>query len=321
MSWENKYMLKFKIQKSWLQIPSKYGTQTALLIICLVIGIIDPAFFSINNLTNLLVQSVIIAVIACGMTFVIISGGIDLSVGSIVAFSGIVLGTSLKAGLPLTVSILISLISASFCGLINGTLVTLGKVPPFIATLGMMGIARGVALVISGGRSISVLNESFLFISEGKLLGIPFPIIIMFIIFLFSFVVLKLTYWGQYVYAIGGNIQAAWLSGIPIRIYTTSVYVLSGLLSGVGCIILTARLNSAQATAGTFYQLDAIAATVIGGASLMGGRGTITGTLFGALIITVLKNGLSILNVPSYFQQIAIGSVIVIAVLIDRIKK
>lgn len=255
------------------------------------------------------------------MTFIIISGGIDLSVGSVVAFSGMVLGYMLESGVPIPFAILVCLIVGSLCGMLSGFLITNFKVPPFIATLGMMSVARGLALMVKGGRSISGFSPKFLFLSDGTLLGIPFPIFIMIIIYIFAFLISKYTYWGRYIYAIGGNERAAWLSGIPLKIYVTGVYGVCGLLAAIGSVILTARLNSAQPISGNFYELDAIAATVIGGASLSGGRGTIIGTLIGALILAVLKNGFSILNLSSYVQQVAIGSVIIIAVIIDKYKK
>jgi len=193
-------------------------------------------------------------------------------------------------------------------------------VPPFIATLGMMSVARGLALMVRGGRSISGFSATFLCIADGWFLSVPSPVIVMIAIYVLAIIVSKYTYWGHYVYAIGGNERAAWLSGIPLKIYITLVYGASGMLSALSSIILTSRLNSAQPIAGNSYELDAIAAAVIGGASLSGGRGTIVGTLIGALILTVLKNGFSILNIPSYTQQIAIGSVIVLAVIVDKVR-
>jgi ribose transport system permease protein len=302
-------------------IISNYGILTALILICLIIGIINPVFLSIDNLSNVLIQSSIIAIISVGMTFVIISGGIDLSVGSVVALSGMVIGYALNTGYSTPVSIMACLATGVSCGLVSGLLIAIFKVPPFIATLGMMSAARGLALMIEDGRSISSFNTDFLIISDGSFLGLASPIFIMFLIYLIAIIVAKYTYWGHYIYAIGGNERAAWLSGIPIGTYITGTYCACGLLSAASSIILTARLNSAQPIAGNSYELDAIAAVVIGGASLSGGRGTIIGTLLGALILGVLRNGLSILNISSYIQQLAIGSVIVAAVVIDKIKE
>lgn len=303
------------------KIILKYGILSALILMCIILGTINSVFLTTDNLLNVLIQSSIIAIIAVGMTFVIISGGIDLSVGSVVALSSMVTGYALASGYSTTVSIVTCLATGLFCGLVSGLLIAIFKVPPFIATLGMMSAARGLALMMQGGRSISGFNADFLSISNGSILSLPSPVVIMFLIYLIAFIISKYTYWGHYIYAIGGNERAAWLSGIPIKAYVTGTYMVCGLLSAGASVILTARLNSAQPVAGNSYELDAIAAAVIGGASLSGGRGTIVGTLLGALILSVLRNGLSILNIPSYVQQLAIGALIVAAVVIDRIKE
>ena len=303
------------------ELVFKYGILIVLVLICLVMGLLNPVFLSLNNISNVLVQTTSISIIAVGMSFVIISGGIDLSVGSVVAFSGMVLGHFLDSGASVALSITICLLVGFVCGISNGFLISAFKVPPFISTLGMMGIARGLALMVRGGRSISGFSDTFVNIANGSFLSIPIPIIVMFFVFALAIIISKYTYWGHYVYAIGGNEKASWLSGIPLKLYITFVYGFCGLLSAVASIILTARLNSAQPIAGNFYELDAIAAVIIGGASLSGGRGTIWGTLIGALILAVLKNGFSILNIPSYSQQIAIGSVIILAVVVDKIRE
>ncbi|MBN1618622.1 ABC transporter permease [Candidatus Dojkabacteria bacterium] len=295
--------------------------QLTLVLICITIGALQPVFLSLENISNILVQVAVISIISVGMTFVIISGGIDLSVGSVVAFSGMVLGYFLKSGHSIVLAIMLCMLVGFVCGVINGVIISAFKVPPFISTLGMMSVARGLALMVRGGRSISGFSDVFLCISNGTFLGIPWPIVIMFLIYLIAFVVSKYTYWGHYICAIGGNKRASWLSGIPIKIYIILIYGACGLLSAIASIILTARLNSAQPIAGNSYELDAIAAAVIGGASLSGGRGSICGTLVGALILAVLKNGLSILNIPSYTQQVAIGSMIVIAVVVDKVRE
>lgn len=302
-------------------ISFKYGIQLTLVLICLVIGLLNPIFLSVTNISNILVQATVISIIAVGMSFVIISGGIDLSVGSVVAFSGMVLGHFLASGTPVVISVTICLLAGFLCGITNGFLISAFKVPPFISTLGMMGVARGLALMVRGGRSISGFSDTFLNIANGSLLSIPYPIIVMFIIYALAIIVSKYTYWGHYVYAIGGNVRASWLAGIPLKVYITFIYGICGLSCAISSVILTARLNSAQPVAGSFYELDAIAAVIIGGASLSGGRGTIAGTLVGALILAVLKNGFSILNIPSYTQQIAVGFVIVLAVIIDKIRE
>lgn len=256
------------------------------------------------------------------MTFVIITAGIDLSIGSVLAFSGVVMASALHAGVPIPLSILVGFSVGYVSGTINGLLISYGKLPPFIATLGMMSIARGSALWYTNGRPISGFSDSFRFLATGDILFIPTSVWIMAIVYIIAHFVLTKTKLGRYTYAIGGNEKAAILSGINVNRYKNIIYGVSGLLGGLGAVILTARLNSAQPIAGVMYELDAIAATVIGGTSLMGGEGTIYGTLIGALIIGVLRNGLNLLGVPSFIQQIVIGAVIIGAILLDtQLKK
>lgn len=295
-----------------------FATLMGLILLCIVISALSPVFLSPNNLINVIMQSSINACIAIGITFVILTGGIDLSVGSILALSGVVMATSLKAGHPILLSMIIGLAIGVVSGLINGFLITKGKLPPFIATLGMMSIARGVALVYTNGRPVSGFSKEFRWFGTGDVFGIPSQIIITIVLYSIAFYILKYTRLGRYTYAIGGNEEATRLSGINVNRYKMVIYSISGLMSGVGAIILTARLNSAQPIAGIMYELDAIAATVIGGTSTVGGEGKIWGTLVGALIMGVLRNGLNILNVSSYLQQVIIGGVIVAAVLIDK---
>ncbi|MFQ5740025.1 MAG: ABC transporter permease [Acidobacteriota bacterium] len=304
-----------------IRLGRQFGTLVGLFLLCVVLWVLSPYFLTVSNLLNVVLQTSVNAIIAVGMTYVIVSAGIDLSVGSIVAFSGVILASSLHAGMPLVVAILLGLASGALCGLVNGLLVTLGNLPPFISTLGMMSVARGAALVYTGGRPISGFDPLFRSIATGKLFFIPMPVVIMVIVYLLGHFVLTRTKFGRYVYAIGGNEEAARLSGVRVVFHKTAVYAVSGLASGLAAIILTARLNSAQPIAGIMYELDAIAATVIGGSSLMGGRGTLTGTLIGALIMGVLRNGLNLLGVSSFLQQIVIGSVIIIAVLVDAMLK
>lgn len=299
----------------------QFGTVAGLLILGIGLSILSPYFLTTSNLLNVLQQTSINALIAVGMTFVIISAGIDLSVGSIVAFAGVVLATALHAGLPVPVAILVGLGTGALCGLVNGLLVTYGRLPPFISTLGMMSVARGAALVYTDGRPVSGFDESFREIATGRLFSLPFPVIIMLLVYLLAHFLLTRTRLGRYTYAMGGNEEAALLSGVNVVLHKNVVYALSGLTSGIAAVILTARLNSAQPTAGMMYELDAIAATVIGGTSLMGGEGKLSGTLLGALIMGVLRNGLNLLGVSSFLQQIVIGSVIIVAVLIDSVMK
>ena len=310
-----------KIKELLLHYGRQFGTLAGLLVLCLVLWALTPHFLTISNLLNVAQQTTIVAIIAVGMTFVIITAGIDLSVGSMLAFSGVVMATLLVRGIPLPVAILVAIVTGLIGGGVNGLLITIGRLPPFIATLGMMSIARGAALVFTEGRPVSGFSEGFRSIAVGELVGIPAPIIIMLVIYALAHFVLTRTKLGRYTYAMGGNEEAAILSGVNVRLYKTLVYALCGALSGVAAIILTARLNSAQPIAGMMYELDAIAATVIGGTSLTGGEGTVIGTLIGALIIGVLRNGLNLLDISSFVQQIVIGAVIVIAVLLDMALK
>jgi len=299
----------------------QFGTLIGLILLIIILWILTPYFLTVSNMLNIAQQTSINAIIAVGMTFVIIAAGIDLSVGSILAFAGVVLASVLHAGMPIPVAIIAGLDTGMFCGLVNGVLITVGKLPPFISTLGMMSVARGAALMYSQGRPISGFSSSFRFLASGEVFHIPMPVIIMVAVYLIAHFVLTRTKLGRYTYAIGGNEEAALLSGVNVKFYKAMVYGFGGMLSGLGAVILTARLNSAQPIAGIMYELDAIAATVIGGTSLMGGQGTILGTLIGALIMGVLRNGLNILGVSSFIQQIIIGSVIIVAVLVDMALK
>ena len=285
----------------------QFGTLLGLIGLSIVLWIMTPYFLTVSNLLNVAQQISINAIIAVGMTFVIITAGIDLSVGSLVAFSGVVLASVLQAGVPLPIAILVGLGVGLFCGMINGLLITQGRIPPFISTLGMMSVARGAALLYTKGRPVSGFSENFRYLATGEIFHIPVPVIIMGVVYIIAHFVLNRTKLGRYAYAIGGNEEAAILSGINVKLYKTMVYALCGLLSGLAALILTARLNSAQPIAGNMYELDAIAATVIGGTSLMGGEGTVLGTLIGALIMGVLRNGLNLLGVSSFIQQIVIG--------------
>jgi len=293
------------------------GTFIGLILLCILFTILSPFFLTPSNLMNVAQQSAIIAVISVGMTFVIITAGIDLSVGSVLAFSGVVMASVLHAGLPIPIGIAAGLLIGFLCGTVNGLLVTYGNIPPFIATLGMMSMARGAGLWYTDGRPISGFEDSFRFLATGEVLNIPVPVIIMILVYAAAHFVLTRTKMGRYTYAIGGNEKAAILSGINVNLYKNIIYGIAGLLSALGAVMLTARLNSAQPIAGVMYELDAIAATVIGGTSLFGGQGTVIGTLIGALIIGVLRNGLNLLGVSSFIQQIVIGAVIIGAILLD----
>ncbi|MFI4942057.1 MAG: ABC transporter permease [Burkholderiales bacterium] len=297
------------------------GTLVGLCLLSILLSILSPHFLSVSNLRNVLEQTAINAVVAVGMTYVIVSGGIDLSVGSIVAFSGVLLASALAAGAPAPAAIAAGLAAGALCGLANGLLVTRGRLPPFIATLGMMSVARGAALVFTEGRPISGFDTGFRSLATGRVLGLPTPVLVVALVYVAAHLLLTRTRFGRYVYAIGGNEEATRLSGVAVRFHKTMVYVLCGTTSALAAVLLTSRLNSAQPIAGMMYELDAIAATVIGGTSLLGGSGSLGGTLVGALIMGVLRNGLNLLGVSSYLQQIVIGAVIIVAVLVDSLLK
>lgn len=299
----------------------QFGTLLVFVVLCAVLTILTPHFLTVSNLLNVAQQTSINAVIAVGLTYVIISAGIDLSVGSIVAFSGVVMAGALQAGWPVGAAVLTGLAVGTGCGVVNGVLIAFGRLPPFIATLGMMSVARGLGLLYTDGRPVSGFDDSFRWLANGELAGIPLPVIIMLAVYGVAHFVLRRTKFGRYVFAIGGNEEASLLSGVPVAAYKVAVYAVSGLLAALGSVLLTARLNSAQPIAGINYELDAIAATVIGGTSLMGGQGSVIGTLIGALIMGVLRNGLNLLGVSSFFQQVVIGAVIIAAVLLDTVFK
>ena len=293
------------------------GTFAGLVVLCLALWAATPHFLTVSNLLNVLEQTSINAIVAVGMTFVIISGGIDLSVGSVLAFCGIALALLLEAGVPVPLAIVAALAVGFGCGLANGALVTYGRLPPFIATLGTMSAPPRATLMLAEGRPISGFSESLRGLATERILMIPAPVIIAALIYVVAHFVLSSTVFGRATYAIGGNEEAARLSGVQVRFHKAMIYGVAGLTSAAAAVILTARLNSAQPTAGIMYELDAIAATVIGGTSLLGGEGSLMGALIGALVMGVLRNGLNLLNVSSFFQQVVIGVVIIAAVLID----
>jgi ribose transport system permease protein len=299
----------------------RFGTVIGLLALCAVLWALTPHFLTVSNLLNIAQQTSINAIVAAGMTFVIVSGGIDLSVGSIVALAGVALGVMLQGGQSPFIAVPGAIAVGTGCGLLNGLLVSVGGLPPFIATLGMMSVARGTALVFTEGRPVSGFDEGFRWLATGTAGFVPAPVLVMLVVYAVAHLVLTRTTFGRYVYAIGGNEEATRLSGVAVRFHKTAIYGVSGALSAVAAIVLTARLNSAQPIAGMMYELDAIAATVIGGTSLSGGSGSLVGTLVGALIMGVLRNGLNLLGVSSFLQQIVIGGVIVGAVLVDTLLK
>ena len=291
-----------------------------LFVLCgliILFGIASPHFLTPDNLLNVMEQSAINAILGIGLTFVIISGGIDLSVGSILALCGLVVADLLVAGHGNIAAIGGGLLVGLICGGLNGLITTLGRIPPFITTLGMMLIARSAAKIYSGSKPISGLPESFRALS-GDVGGVPVLVLIVAALYLVAHIVLTRTKLGRYAYAIGGNQQAAWLSGVPVGRYTVAIYAMSGLMAGVAAVLMTSRLNAASPLSGEMYELYAIAAAVIGGVSLMGGEGRVLGTLIGALIMGTLRNGLNALNVPSALEGMVVGGVLIVAVVLDR---
>ncbi|WP_317953976.1 ABC transporter permease subunit [Staphylococcus sp. NWU MK-U1] len=293
-----------------------------LILLIIVVSILNPSFLDLSNLLNLLRQISINGLIAFGMTFIILTGGIDLSVGSILALSSAFIALMITSGVDPIIALIIGVLIGFVLGAVNGLLVTKGNMAPFIATLATMTIFRGLTLVITDGNPITNLGDSYLFqlFGKGYFIGIPVPAVTMIIVFVILLIILQKTTFGRHTYAIGGNEVAAKISGIKVNKIKILIYGISGLMSALAGGILTSRLNSAQPTAGTSYELDAIAAVVLGGTSLTGGKGRIVGTLIGVLIIGVLNNGLNLLGVSAFYQQVVKGVVILIAVLIDRKK-
>ncbi|OYD07398.1 ABC transporter permease [Paludifilum halophilum] len=303
------------------ELFSRYGIFLIFLALVALMSVLTPHFFNVYNLINVVKQVSFIGIVAMGVTFVIITKGIDLSSGSLIALVSVIAASFAHPGdYPLFVPLLLGVGVGAFAGLINGTVSAKGMIPPFIATLGMMTAARGLALLYSDGRPIGNLSDSFLFLGSGDLFGIPFPIIVFLFVGLLMHLLLSNTKFGKHTYAIGGNEQAARICGINVDRHLILVYTLAGFLTGISALMLTARISAGQPSMGVMYELDAIAAAVIGGTSLTGGIGTIPGTMIGALIIGVLNNGLDLMNVSSYWQQILKGAIIVTAVLIDSRK-
>ncbi|MGB4840560.1 MAG: ribose ABC transporter permease [Saprospiraceae bacterium] len=308
----------------------KFQSVIALLVLCIVLAVLSDKFMTSENGWNIMRQISVNVCISVGMTLVILTKGIDLSVGSILAFSGAVAAGLLKNGIEIpgldlyigfTVfgAILMGIIIGGSLGFFNGWMITKFKVAPFVVTLAMLTMARGATMLWTGGFPITGLGDHFAFIGTGWFLGIPMPVWISAIAVILAIILLTKTKFGRYIYAVGGNESAARLSGLNINKIKIWVYALSGILAAVGGIILTSRLDSAQPNAGLSYELDSIAAVVIGGTSLSGGRGSIIGTVQGALIIGVLNSGLVLLNVSPFWQQIIKGLVILIAVILDRV--
>ena len=278
---------------------------------------IAPGFFSVANAVNIALSIAIIGILAVGMTAVILTGGIDLSIGSVLALAGVSAAIAATKGAPLPVVVLVALGVGALTGIVNGSLIAWLRVPPFVATLAMLTVARGLSFIISGGRSIGGMPSSFGALGRAVVFGVPAPVLVMVAVMAGGAFVLSRMVLGRHIYALGGNAEAAWLAGIRVKLVTGIVYTLNGVLGGLGGFVLASRLGAGVPNAGVQYELDVIAAVVVGGTSLSGGRGSIGSTLWGTVFIGVLTNGLNLANVDPYVQKIALGIVIVIAVIAD----
>ncbi|HID51859.1 MAG TPA: ABC transporter permease [Anaerolineae bacterium] len=318
-------MVKTKSGKRPSPLPDilrRYSVFLIFILLCVVFALGSDRFLTPSNLLNVALQTSIIAIVAIGMTFTILTAGIDLSVGSIMALSGaLAAGLAVRQGLGTFPAIGLALIAGMAVGLVNGLLIVKGKMPPFVATLATMAVARGLTLVYTDGRPIAGIDESFMFLGTGTVLGIPMPVIIMVVVFVIAYLVLRYTRYGNYVYATGGNEEVSRLAGIKTNLIIGSVYVVSGLTAAIGGVLLVGRLWSAQPNAAVGLELDAIAAPVLGGVSLFGGVGSVTGALVGAFILGVLSNGLNLMGVPSFYQQVIKGVVLILAVMLDLYTK
>lgn len=301
---------------------SKYGIYIAFVLIFAAISFATPKFLTPSNMMTVLRQISFNGMVALGMTFIIITGGIDLSAGALLCLAGLVSAHYSVAGseaeLPILAAVLAGVGAATIFGLLNGLIVAKGKLPAFIVTMATMTIVRGICLVFSDGRPITGLNDTYKAIGQGSLISIPTPVIIFGALIIISVILLQYSRYGRHVYAVGGNTKAAIASGIHADRIKASVYLIGGVICGIAGVALTSRLNAASPQAADGYELDAIAAAVIGGTSLSGGRGTVIGTIIGALLIGIISNGLDILNVSSYYQKIIKGCIILLAVFLDR---
>lgn len=301
----------------WSKSPVFYPL-IGFIVIFIAMSLVNDNFLTTNNLSNVARQVSINAIIAVGMTCAILTGGIDLSVGAVMALSGTVTASLMAAGMPPEAAVLTGLIVGALFGAGNGAFVAYAKMPPIIVTLATMGIARGLALIYTGGYPISGLPDGFSFLGRGEIFGLQSPIFVMLVVYLLAYVLLNKTPIGRYIYAIGGNEEAARLSGVRVSRYKVMVYTLSGLTAALAGIVLTSRLMSGQPNSGIGFELDAIAAVVLGGTAIAGGRGAIIGTLVGAMMLGVLNNGLNLMGVSPYVQNVIKGGIILLAIYIGR---
>lgn len=299
----------------------KYGPLFILLGLVIILSIVSPYFLTADNLTTVAKQTAVIGVLTIGELLVIITGGIDLTVGATLAFSMVISALMMKDGTSIIVCILVAIVVGAIVGYINGFVVTEMKIPAFIATLGMSGVLRGAALIITNGLPVSSLPKEIAWFGNGTISFIPVPILILAILAVIFQIVLSKTIFGRQTYALGSNMEATRLAGISVERKTKYIYMLSGILAAIAGVLLMGRLTAAQPTAATGYESNAIAASVIGGASMLGGTGTVWGAIVGAFIMTVLTNGFTLLHVNTFFQQSAIGLILILAVYIDTLQR
>jgi ribose transport system permease protein len=292
-----------------------------LIVLFVALAIASPNFLTDTNLSSVVRQTAVINIMALGMTLIIVSGGIDLSVGAILAMGGLLGTMAMQKGVPIPAAILIGIFTGMFWGFVNGLLTTRLRINPFIVTLGTLGIIRGLTLIISNGLPVHEIPEKFSFLGEGNVLHVPFVLWILLACAVIVHVIMEHTKLGRYAFAIGSNPDAAFYAGIPVAFYTTAVYAIGGMLTGLAGMIEASRLMTGQPTAGQGYELQAIAAVVIGGGSLRGGEGSVVGTLVGAFIMGLLANGSDLLGISPYVQQAVIGAVIIVAVSFDELRK
>ncbi len=289
-----------------------------LALLCLAMALLSPVFFTPTNLLNILTVASVLIILAIGQTTVILTAGIDLSIGAVVSICGVMTAMLMRAGAPFPIAILGAVALGSLCGLLNGLMVAVVRLPAFVATYGMMWVASGFALVLLNGIVLSAFEPNFRFLGTGNLVGIPMPVVIMAVFWLATYLLLRRTTFGRALYAVGANPEAARLSGIKKDLTLIRAYLLSGFMSGLGAVVLVARVNASEPNMGDAYLLPTVAAVVIGGTSLFGGQGGIVGTLIGALIMTIVQNGMVLLGVKSEWQTFVLGALIVVAVLLDQ---
>lgn len=300
------------------QILKKFSTLIILLVLVVIFSIASPNFLRINNILNVLRQVAVISMLTAGMTYVIISGGMDLTVGAYLGLTGVLAAKFMGAvGLPVPVAVILTMLVVTLLGIVTGSLIVGLDVSAIVITLGMMTVVRGLAYIISGGLPVYDIPESIVFLGQGYVMGIPVPVIVMLVIVVIMGLILKYSYFGRYVYAIGGNVEAAKLAGVSVNKITISLYGISAFLASIAGIVLTGRISSGAPASGTGTEMDVVTAVVIGGVSVNGGKGSMLGAFLGAVIMGILSNGLTIMNINEYYQQVVKGIVLILAVAFD----